>query len=65
MEIAYKKVDDFLWKGYLKEIIQMEHDVKKLNDPYIKDEVKEKICSDLRIKFTDEMENKILRDRLS
>ena len=65
MEIAYKKVEDFLWKGYLKEVMQMEHDVKKLNDPYIKDEVKEKICSDLRIRFAEEVENKILRDGLS
>jgi hypothetical protein len=59
-----KKINDFAWKEILKENNSLEESVKKINHPMIKESVKDQIKADLIVKFTDELENQKIRDRL-
>ena len=59
-----KKVDDTIWKIYLKEMNSIEEDIKKINHPMIKKSVKESLHDSLIVKFTEELENKMIRDEL-
>ena len=59
-----KKIDDMIWRVYLKDIKNLEENVKKLDHPMIKKSYKEELYSNLVIQFTDELENKMIRDEL-
>ena len=58
------KINDFVWKEILKENNSLEESIKKINHPMIKESVKDQIKADLIVKFTDELENQKIRDRL-